>query len=294
MKNLLLLLIFFTFSYSQELVLKDKYTLNHETIYSDDLFKGLELSFEIKKIPNDMFVYKIPADDIVKKFKSYNIDVKKPTSYYVVFEKEMIYDKNYIKNYISDKYKAHIPNLIIKDIKLKSTMRTSLHGFEIESISLDKFAMNVNRGTASVKFRNGSNFRTLYINYNIIGTIKVVQSIAHISKEEPISNANISTIEMPFEKKIDSIKIEDLDTNICAKNTIARNTIIKTSFFKKIPLIKKGSVVTAIYKMGALSIEFEVVAMQDGAKRELISVKRVDNDKIYKASVITHSLVRVH
>jgi flagella basal body P-ring formation protein FlgA len=254
----------------------------------------MELSFEIKQIPTNMFVYKVPADEIVNKFKAYNIDVKKPSGYYIVFERSMNYDKNYIKNYIADHYKEHIPNLKIDNILLQSTIKSSLDGYEIGRITMDKFAMDKNSGTVSVKFVKKSNFRTIYINYKIIGSIRVLQSIQHIEKEEPINSSNISVVELPFQRKIDTLSMDDLDSDICAKNSIPKNTIIKKSFFKKIPLIKKGSVVTAFFKMGALTIEFEVMALEDGAKKELISVKRVDNNKVYKAKIITHSTVRVH
>jgi flagella basal body P-ring formation protein FlgA len=120
-----------------------------------------------------------------------------------------------------------------------------------------------------------------------------MQSSESIAKDQPINNSNVYSTTVPFERNIDSISESDLHTDICAVRTIARNSIIKRSQIKKIPLIKKGSTVTATYKVGVMSIEFEAVAQEDGAKNELINIKRIDNDNSHKAQVIDHSTVRI-
>lgn len=296
MKKLILIFhIFFLYLFAQEpLVLQGKYIVNNDSVYSDDLFNNIKASFEVTKIPQNTFTHRVPASTIINKFKEYNIDIQKPQDYYITFERNMNYDEKYITNYIAQAYQNRIKGLSITDIQIEANSKSDLMGFNIENISIDNYALDNNTGTATVKFTKGTNYRNIYFKYKVIGNIKVAVATTNINTDESINTSNVSFNDTVFEKNIQSISELDLGSDICASTIIPQNSVIKLTSIKKIPVIKKGSVVTAYYHAGALQIEFEAIAMQDGAKNDFISVKRVDNNNLYKAMVVNGSSVRIH
>jgi flagella basal body P-ring formation protein FlgA len=294
MKKLLLLIFTTIYLQANPYILKNNYTITNETLYSDEIFDNLDITFEIFKMPKNSFVYRVPALNIVNKFKDYGIEVVRPKDYYITFEKEMLYDKPYIKSYIAQKYQEHIKNLSIIDVELKATMKTDLSGFSVDTISLDKYSLNRNSGTVTIKFVKDTSFKNIYFKYKIIGTIKLAIAKTNISTNEPLNNYNVSMSETPFVKNTKSISMSDLSADVCASEPIPQNGIVKLKHIKRIPVIKKGSTVTAYLKIGALQVEFEAVALEDGAKKEYVTVKRIDNGNIYKGLVVNSSFVRIH
>ena len=58
-------------------------------------------------------------------------------------------------------------------------------------------------------------------------------------------------------------------------------------------LVEKGSIVSAIYEDGVLTITTSVLALQSGALNDAIQVRNIDSGKVIVAAVQADGSVRV-
>ncbi len=78
-----------------------------------------------------------------------------------------------------------------------------------------------------------------------------------------------------------------------ARRTILPGRLIAVNAVAVPDLVQKGSIVSAIYQDGVLTITTSVLALQSGALHDAIQVRNIDSGKVIVASVQADGSVRV-
>ncbi len=79
--------------------------------------------------------------------------------------------------------------------------------------------------------------------------------------------------------------------NYVALRRIEKEEIIKRSYLRKEPLIRRGEEINVIYRSGALEISFYGIALENGYFGEYIRIKSRNTGKILKGKVISEGAV---
>jgi flagella basal body P-ring formation protein FlgA len=286
-----LIFLLITNIYCNEFFVKDSYTISSKIVYSTDLFPNIEKKFEIAKIPDYSFEYKIPTTKLKSIFKSNGIEIQTPDKFYIKFVASMNYDEELIKKRIYEEFTENYDDLEINSITISPNTKTNLNGYQISSINFDKYMTNNARGTLGVTFTNGSSQnKNVYFTFEIEAKQKILIATDNIEKDEILSKGNIALTLVPFIKRQTSTKEDILsDRYICASQNIKKGSVITDRVIKKVDIIKRGSSVNAVYSKGAIDIEFSATALQNGTFDEIILIQR--DDKKYKAKVIDSGFV---
>jgi flagella basal body P-ring formation protein FlgA len=121
----------------------------------------------------------------------------------------------------------------------------------------------------------------------------VAVSINDIKRKETISKSDFRIEEKEISTLRDEpIEINKIITQLRAKRNIKHGTIILANMIEKIPDIKRGSRVNAIFQKGIVNVSFSATARTEGKVGDIIKVKRNDN-KIFKAEIISSKQVRI-
>lgn len=121
----------------------------------------------------------------------------------------------------------------------------------------------------------------------------VAVSVNDIKRKETITKYDYK-IE---EREISSLRGKPIDlnknfTHLRAKRNIKHGTIISENMFEKIPDVKRGTRVNAIFQKGIVNVSFGATARTEGKVGDIIKIKRNDN-KIFKAEIINSKQVRI-
>ena len=192
---------------------------------------------------------------------------------------------------------------------IKNILKDNLNGikrFEYKIISpknidINKTKIDRNR---ELKIEKGYAYLPVIFNpkknaQNGIITIKlklykdVAVSVNDIKRKETITK-NDYKIE---EREVSLLRGEPINPNknfkqLRAKRNIKHGTVIFGNMIEKIPDVKRGTRVTAIFQKGIVNISFNGTARTEGKVGDVIKIKRDDN-KIFKAEIINSKQVRI-
>jgi len=188
-------------------------------------------------------------------------------------------------------YLQKYPTMQIENI---SIFPTSLHNKNFIynpskcSFNLSKAMFKRNRGTFVVKCNKKSYFFKFYID----ATIDVYKANHQIKKDKIIDPKAIRKETIRF-KTIYSLPIYNLEKKeIMAKQNIAQDKIITSSMVVPVPAVKKSEIVNCFIQDGAVHIEFNAKALQNGYIGDVITLKREDGRTI-KGVVLRKNLVEI-
>ena len=145
-----------------------------------------------------------------------------------------------------------------------------------------------------VKFSgNNENSKNSLITLKLKLFKNVLQNNRKIDKRENLDPNYFNIVE----KEVTSLRFEPIDvsasiSNYRAKFRIAENSILQESMIEKIPDIRVGDRVTAIYNNNSVNIKFAVTARTSGEAGKIIKVKR-DDKKLFKALVVNNTTVKI-
>jgi flagella basal body P-ring formation protein FlgA len=90
-----------------------------------------------------------------------------------------------------------------------------------------------------------------------------------------------------------SIASEDELINYVALRTIKKGEVLKKSFLKREPLIRRGAEVDVLFRRGNLEISFRGEALDTGFYGDLIRVKSLNTGKVLRGKVISENVVLI-
>ena len=289
--TLFLLLLFFTNSFAKQFELKSYYTFKSSCITLRSLGIDDSNSSCIIKLSKSRNRWEIPAYKLIKALKTKGISVKHPSSSTIIFEKKIDLDLLALKKELEKLYLQKYPTMQIKNI---SIFPTSLHNKNFIfnpskcSINLSKSMLKRNRGTFAIKCDKRNYFFKFYID----ATLDVYKANIKIKKDKIIDSKAIRKETITF-KTIYSLPVYDMERrNVMAKRNIAQDKIITLSMISPIPAVKKHETVNCFLQDGAVHIEFNAEAMQNGYIGDEIVLKREDGQTI-KGVVLKKNLVEI-
>lgn len=121
----------------------------------------------------------------------------------------------------------------------------------------------------------------------------VLVSNRTIRKKE---NLNLNDFQM-IEKEVSELRFEPIDVNntvnqFRSKFKISKNSILQQSMIEKIPDVRVGDRVEAMFVNNSVNIRFSVTARSEGIVGDIIRIKRDDN-KIFKSKIINNTTVKI-
>lgn len=190
----------------------------------------------------------------------------------------------YLKTQLNDYEKIEHIVLSPKDIEQYSIMIDSSREFKI----------NGNYGYVPVKEKNDDgSFRNSIVTVKLKLFKKVLVSNRQLRKKENISNADFT---LKY-KEVATLRFqpindyERLEYYRCKFN-ISENTILQNSMIEKIPDIKVGDRIEALFTNNSVSISFDATSRSEGSVGNIIKIKS-DDQRIYKAEVLNNSTVKI-
>jgi len=175
-----------------------------------------------------------------------------------------------------------------------SIFPTSLYNkdfiFELSKCSLNfsKSMLRRNKGTFNVKCNKKSYFFKFYID----ATIDVYKANHQIKKDKIIDSEVIRKETIIF-KTLYSLPVYNLEEKeVMAKQNIRQDKVITLSMITPVPAVKKHETVNCFIQDGAVHIEFNAEAMQNGYIGDKIVLKREDGRTI-KGVVLRKNLVEI-
>ena len=296
MKNkvfvVLFFLIFINFSFSAV------YTLKKMVITAKkDIFLS-SLACESVKLQDDVFIMRAPAPgEEIFFFKSaLNKITAKNGIYFNGPEKIKIKRIGYKLSWknIKNKIDKYLRKRIKREYswELKSSERKIM-------LPSKKYTINIKKGP----FPAG--YVVLYLIVKSADYVKTVPVTVYVSIFENVVVAKndldryhkFSLKDLCYKKKDISKMLNKFFTDKKeligkrSKRTIFSGKIIKKGDVEEIPLVKRGSVISAFYQKGRLSVKIDVIAMKKGYLNDIIRVKIENSRKYFYAKVIGRNKV---
>jgi len=245
----------------------------------------------ILKLSNNRYRWEIPAFKLINVLNDIGISVKRPYFSTIIFEQKLDLDLSYLKKELKKSYIQKYPTIQIKKISISPTsqnIKRFIYDPSKCSINLSKAMLKRNKGTFIVKCNRKNYFFKFYID----ATIDVYKANHQIKKDKIIDLKAVRKETIVF-KNIYSLPLYNLEgKNIMARQNIAQDKIITLAMVTPVPAVKKHKTVHCFIQDGAVHIEFDAVALQNGYIGDEIVLKRPDGRTI-KGIVLKNSMVEI-
>jgi flagella basal body P-ring formation protein FlgA len=135
---------------------------------------------------------------------------------------------------------------------------------------------------------------TIYVQADIIKSIKVFVSTGPISRGEKIDETSVELKLMESDQlRFGYITDKNDIIGMVASRRISADTVITPRMLTKPKLVKRGEKVQIIAEVDGVVIRVEGEALEDGAKGDIIRVRNTSSRKIIEAEVIAPGKVKV-
>jgi len=287
----LIFIVFFTLPlFSQSIFFKDFYCIKKRFVYSKDLFPDFDKNFLLFTIPRHLTFYKVPLLKLKKIFEKngYKIDQKNRVITFSLDCKEKN-DFLSIKERVKKIYKNRYPTISVKRVILRSFSHKNFDENEIEKIEIAPSSLKRYKGFVKVYLKNG---KRVVFSYEIDAFLDVLKAVNDIKKD---------TVLTPFLFSREKVKFRYFYAEPVTKNHffktkavrfIKEGEILTKNMIKRKGAVQKGDILRAFLREEGITLSFDVISLQDGAKGEIIRVKQ-ENGKIFKAQVISNKIVEI-
>ncbi len=209
----------------------------------------------------------------------------------ILFSISLLFGANRNSNYIKTVLKNNLNGINRFEYKIVSPKNVDINKIKID----EERKIKIEKGYAylPVIFNPGKNAQNGIITLKLKIYKDVAVSVNDIKRKATITR-NDYKIE---EREISSFRGKPIDLNknftqLRAKRNIKHGTIISENMFEKIPDVKRGTRVNAIFQKGIVNVSFDATARTEGKVGDIIKIKRSDN-KIFKAEIINSKQVRI-
>ncbi|HZF70193.1 flagellar basal body P-ring formation chaperone FlgA [Sulfuricurvum sp.] len=286
MKRLLILLLFCLRLSAYEL--SENYEFSDYTVYSDELVPNIPKKFEILQIPADKNQYRIDAQIIAKTFELNGFELNISKTRYINFTRHSPIDftpiKQQLAQMLTEFYPAiHIQEIIITPRGYLAKLGKNVHG------EFDKRFYQNATGTFYVLDNEGLRH---YLDYTVNATLGVLHTNQKVSRKESLNGFNTLLKTIPFQ----SFKDKPLTALPAHPSRFRSNLkpmqLLTLRNIEEIPLVLKNTPVTVELQNGAVVIEFEATATQEGLLYDIITIQKNDGKRA-KAKVIGENRVEL-
>ena len=199
-----------------------------------------------------------------------------------------------VKQALHQKFETIYPTLTIERIEVKpsSGLIKRLHDFQVDKVTITKDNLRRAKGNVLVTLKKGEKKRKVYFKYQIFADIALYKTNRPIQRGSTITPNDVSLATIPFKTLYHKPLTDDAFYHYVAKQNIKEDRIVTLEKLKRATDIQRNDKVTAVIKDGALALQFQVKALQDGNVGDIIRVRK-DYKKQFKARVISNTQVEI-
>jgi len=268
--------------------LSENYEYTDYTIYSNDLVPDIPKKFEILQIPSDKNLYRIDAKIIAKTFELNGFELNISKTRYINFTRHSPIDftpiKQQLAHMLTEFYPAiHIQEIIITPRGYLAKLGKNVHG------EFDKRFYQNSTGTFYVLDNEGLRH---YLDYTVNATLGVLHTNQKVSRKESLSGFNTQLKTIPFQSFKDKPLTALPEHPSRFRSSLKPMQILTLRNIEEIPLVLKNTPVTVELQNGAVVIEFEATATQEGLLYDIITIQKNDGKRA-KAKVIGENRVEL-
>jgi flagellar basal body P-ring formation protein FlgA len=281
---LFFLLVFIVNGYE----LNNEYQYTDNTIFSNDLVPDIPKKFEILQIPSDKNQYRIDAKIIAKTFELNGFELNISKTRYINFTRHSPIDFTPIKQHLAQMLTEFYPTIHIQEIIIKprgylATLGKNVHG------EFDKRFYQNATGTFYVLDNEGLRH---YLDYTVNATLGVLHTNQTVSRKETLSGFNTILKTIPFQSFKDK-PLTSLPEHISRfRSNLKPMQLLTLRNIEENPLVLKNTPVTVELQNGAVIIEFQATATQEGLLYDIITIQKSDGKRA-KAKVIGENRVEL-
>jgi len=190
----------------------------------------------------------------------------------------------YLNKHLSDYNKIEYTIISPKNIDLSSCVFDDSRIFRIEG----------NYAYLPVQLSNKSGLQRntlITLKLKLFKNVLVANRV--IRKKE---NLNINDFKV-LEREVSTLRFNPLDASstinqLRTKFKISENSILQQSMVERIPDVRIGDRIEAMFSNNSVNVRFAVTARSEGIVGEIIDIKR-DDKKLFKAEILNNTTVRI-
>jgi len=280
----LFLSFIFVFAGSKELVLKQKYFCDDDTVYAKDFFPELEKDFVIAELKNRNRI-QLSSRKIKKLFSDNGIEIKLSHPVVSVI-KQSSYDKKILIANIKSLFEKAHKDIEIKSVKIRAKSFFEQDNLEFKEIEIPQQNLSRKSGTFSALYIDRKqNLKKVYFGYEIIAQIEVLKAKHNISNGTILNSINSHAQLIDF----DDMRVAPVEKtalgSVQARSYIQEGSVITESMVTDIPDVIKGEEVSVFYKENGVNITIYAKALHDAKIGEQLKVK-TNSGKSYNTRVV--------
>ncbi|WP_353662306.1 flagellar basal body P-ring formation chaperone FlgA [Hydrogenimonas sp. SS33] len=186
-------------------------------------------------------------------------------------------------------YRKRYPSLQIEALHIAPTsLRDTLTSDRGCSLRLTPAGLRRDHGTFVAKCGKERHF----FRYDLKGSITVYKANHQIKKDKIISLDSVSEATLPFRKFGDTPLWPLHGKGLIARRNIRAGEILTKRMTAPLPDVRKHDRVHCLYDEGAVHIEFDAIALKNGYRGEMITVKK-GNGRVMTGIVKGRGLVEL-
>ncbi len=265
--------------YASVVSLKSHYFVQNECVPPEtfgitDSKKRCLLTLEKKRTR-----WRIPLFKIKEILSKEGYAVESPKTGMITFERMLEDGYGELQHLVADAYKKSYPTIRIRSVTVKPTS-SKYEKFHYDSqcnFKITKSSLHRKSGTFIVVCGRRHHF----FRYDIKADIGVYKANHQIKKDKMIVPNGVIFVTVPFERMNDAPVANLANGDYIARQNISSGKIITQRMVAGVPAVKKNERVLCIYEDGAVHIEFEATAMQNGYIGDNITLKKSDGRSIH-------------
>ncbi len=289
-KAKLLLIVFLCANLSaDDTRLKSSYIVksNIVTLKTLNLSDSNKTVMELKKGRSS---WSVPTFKILAKLKELGYECKPPNSSMILFN---LYRKKRfpkLEKVIKNRYEKLYPTLAVDSITIEST-GVNTQNFVLKpecEVRLSRKLLRKNRGTFTVRCGK----KRYYFRYRLSGYITLYKANHQIKKDKIIDPSSVNEERVEFGNYYASPVIGKIFGRYIARQNIASGKVLTRLNVEPMPAVLKNSRVKCFYKEGAVTIELDAIALQNGNIGDTITVKKSDG-KVLRGEIVQRGSVEL-
>lgn len=276
------------FSNANGYTLSENYVYRSPTIYSTDIFPEIQKRFEILKIPENKFSYRIEAQIIAKTFELNGIAIDIGKVRIVNFTKFNSYDFSIVVRQLRTLLIERYPAIQIEEISITPRGYFTSLPNHVKAVFDDQIYLS-NKGTFYITDSEGLR---RYLDYAITAVLPVLHTTHEVARKEKLGGFN-TIIKPVIYGSFKDIPITQFpDEFYRFRTNLKQNQLLTKRHIEPFPLVQKNDKVIVEIKNDSVFIEFLATATQEGSLYDIITIQKSDGKRV-KAKVIGEKRVEL-
>ncbi|MGZ8548802.1 MAG: flagella basal body P-ring formation protein FlgA [Sulfuricurvum sp.] len=269
------LILFVFISVIQGGELSSNYFFENPLIMSKTIDLECEKNFEILRIPDGKTSYRINAQIIAKTFELGGCQIASKKVRFVNFIKKNNTDYPLLKEQVILFFKHHYPTIEIQEIHIFP------HGYSDSlpaqaTVIFEDDAYKNKKGTFYVFDTHGLR---RYFDFSINATLSTLHTSRKVTRKEVVSLQNTVLKSLSFETFRGKPLIILPETPSRFRASLQEGAPILDRHIEQLPMVLRGSRVSATIQNGSVIVEFIAHATQEGRLYDIITIQKADGKR---------------